>query len=307
MSLHISSTASLSTCEDLGVPTLTRIGDFTLTWGESLRWDDRRRRLYFVDCATRMLHWLDGAEPPLHSMAMPSMPAGLALTEADQLVVCLDDGLHVVDPDAGTSELLSAYPEEMLGRANDANADGAGNLVTGTLNIAAAPGASFWFSATEGWRLLDDDIGNTNGPAVIDVDGRSTLVIGDTPAQAVYAYPYDGEHGTVGERRVFGDHAALDGAPDGAVADRENGVWSCVLRAGKIARFTAGGLDRVVDMPMANPSDVTFGGPGLDRMFVTSIALDLFGDSPPTPEAGWLFAIDDLGATGRPEYRFRLG
>ena len=50
----------------------------------------------------------------------------------------------------------------MHGRANDANADGAGNLVTGTLNIAAAPGASWWFSAVEGWRLLDDDIGNAN-------------------------------------------------------------------------------------------------------------------------------------------------
>ena len=38
---------------------LRRIGDFTLTWGESLRWDDRRRRLYFVDCAAQTLHWLD--------------------------------------------------------------------------------------------------------------------------------------------------------------------------------------------------------------------------------------------------------
>jgi hypothetical protein len=31
----------------------------------------------------------------------------------------------------------------MFGRANDANADGSGNLVTGTLNIAAAPGGAW--------------------------------------------------------------------------------------------------------------------------------------------------------------------
>ena len=57
-------------------------------------------------------------------MPMASLPAGVALTAGDELVACLDDGLHVVDPDAGTTELLASYPEGMHGRANDANADG---------------------------------------------------------------------------------------------------------------------------------------------------------------------------------------
>jgi L-arabinonolactonase len=287
--------------------TLTRIGDVALTWGESLRWDDRRDRLYFVDCATQQLHWLEGGEPPLHAMQLPSMPAGLALTEDQRLVACLDDGLHVIDPDAETTALLATYPDGMLGRANDANADGSGNLVTGTLNLGPAPGASWWYSAADGWRLLDDDISNTNGPVVIDVNGESTLVLGDTPAAAVYAYPYDGRAGTVGERRVFGDHGPLGGMPDGAVADVDGGVWSCVLRVGKLARFTASGLDRTIDMPMANPSDVTFGGADLDRLFVVSIALNLGAPGEPAPEAGWLFAVDGLGIGGRPEPRFHLG
>jgi L-arabinonolactonase len=287
--------------------TLTRVGDFALTWGESLRWDDRRDRLYLVDCATQQLHYLVGAEPPLQSMQLPSMPAGLALTEDHRVIACLDDGLHVIDPDAGTTELLTAYPEGMLGRANDAQADGSGNLVTGTLNLGPAPGASWWYSAAGGWRLLDDDIANTNGPVVIDVDGESTLVLADTAAAAVYAYPYDGRSGTVGDRRVFGDHQLLGGVPDGATADVENGVWSCVLGVGKIARFTAHGLDRTIDTPMPNPSDVTFGGPGLDRMFVVSIALNLGEAAEPTAEAGWLLVVDGLGVSGRPEPRFDLG
>jgi len=286
--------------------TLTRVGDFTLTWGESVRWDDRRERLYFVDCATQKLHWLEGGEPPLHSLQLPSMAAGVVLTEGNQLVACLDDGLHVVDPDAGTTSLLALYPDGMHGRANDANADGSGNLVTGTLNMVPAPGASWWFSAAGGWQLLDDDIGNTNGPVVIDVVGESTLVLGDTQAALVYAYPYDGRTGTIGQRRVFGDHRALGGMPDGATADAENGVWSCVLGTGKIARFTASGFDRAVDVPMANPSDVTFGGPDLDRMFVVSIALNLGESAEPAVEAGWVMAIDGLGVAGRPEARFHL-
>ena len=43
---------------------MERVGDFTLTWGESLRWDERTNRLWFADCAAQTLHWLDGGEPP---------------------------------------------------------------------------------------------------------------------------------------------------------------------------------------------------------------------------------------------------
>ena len=48
---------------------VTQVGDFDLTWGESLRWDDRRQRLYFVDCAAQTLHWFEGGEPPLQTAA----------------------------------------------------------------------------------------------------------------------------------------------------------------------------------------------------------------------------------------------
>jgi len=76
---------ALSRARIWDVTTLTRIGEFVQTWGESLRWDDRRDRLYLVDCATQQLHWLDGAEPPLHSMRLPSMPGGVVLTGGDRL------------------------------------------------------------------------------------------------------------------------------------------------------------------------------------------------------------------------------
>ncbi len=286
---------------------IKRVGEFRVRWGESLRWDDVRQRLYFVDCAKQTLHWLEGGEPPLHTLQLDSLPTGLVLTGGRQLVICLDGGLHVVDPDAGTSDLLVAYPDGMYGRANDANADDSGNLVTGTLNLGPGPGAFWWFSASDGWRLLDDGIGNANGPVVVDIGGQSTLVFADTLARSIYAYDYDGPAGTVGKRRLFADHSTLGGAPDGATADSDGGVWSCVLRSGKLARFTATGLDRLLDLPMPNPSDVAFGGPALDRLFVTSIAFDLGEGVAPPPEAGWLLALDHLGSVGRPEFRFSLG
>jgi L-arabinonolactonase len=288
------------------MPDATRIGDFSVQWGESVRWDDERGRLYFVDCATQTLHWLDGAEPPLQSLQLPSMPTGVVLADDGRLISALDGGLHVVDVDRGTCELLAQYPDGLGGRANDANADLDGNLVTGTLNLVPAPGSYWWFSAAEGWRRLDDGIGNANGPVVLDLDGERTLVFADTHASALYAYPYDGAAGTVGDRRVFADTSPLGGTPDGACADGDGGVWSCVLGAGRIVRYTASGVDQSVETGVELPSDVTFGGPDLDRMFFVSIALSIGGVEVRSPDAGGLMAVDGLGVRGRPEPRFRL-
>jgi sugar lactone lactonase YvrE len=276
---------------------IERVGDFTLGWGESLVWDDRAERLYFVDCARRSLHWLDGGRGPLHDLQLASMPAGLVPTEDGALVAALDDGLHVVDPDAGTAALLTPYPEGLGGRANDACADLSGHLITGTLNLGPAEGSSWWYSAREGWRLLDPDISNTNGPNVCELDGTMTLVIGDTSAQ-YYAYPYEAEHGRVGPRRVFGDVTGLAGAPDGAAFDTDGGLWCALIGGSQLARFTTDGLDRTLPLPLANPADVAFGGPHLDRLYVVSVQADGAGDLD-----GALVVVEGLDTRGRPEPR----
>ena len=277
-----------------------RVGAFTLGWGESVVWDERRGRLYFADCAARTIRWLDdpAAAPEPAELRPPTMPTGLVPAADGRLVAVLEDGLHVVDPDAGTTELLSLYPPEIGGRCNDAAADPAGNLITGRLNLGPADGSAWWYSAEAGWRLLDDDISNTNGPTVGVLDGETTLIIGDTSAH-YYAYPYDPATGAAGPRRVFGDMTDLAGGPDGATLDADGGLWCALFGAGQLVRFTTAGLDRTVPVPVANPTDVTFGGPDLDRLYVTSVAGDGELD-------GGLLVIDGLGVRGRPEPRVTL-
>ncbi len=277
---------------------ISRVGDFSLGWGESLVWDDATRRLYFADCAAQTIHWLDDGRDELHAFKTPSMPAGLVPTSDERLLAMLDDGVHEVDVDAGTTELVTPYPERIGGRCNDACADLDGNLVTGKLNLGPDEGSAWWFSRVDGWRLLDDDIANTNGPAAAVIGGEMTLVIGDTSAD-YFAYPYDGTTGTVGPRRVFGDTSQLDGHPDGATIDADGGLWCALVGGRQLARFTVAGLDRTVPLPVANPTDVTFGGPDLDRLYVVSIR----GDGSQNLD-GALLVIDGLGQRGRPEPRF---
>jgi sugar lactone lactonase YvrE len=276
---------------------LTRIGQFTLQWGESLVWDELSQRLYFVDCLRNAIHWIDHGSEDLHGLPMPSMPTGLVPTEAGGLVVVLEDGLYLVDHDSGTVALLSPFPSEIDGRCNDLCADLDGNLITGKLNLGPAEGSAWWYSPVHGWRLLDPDISNTNGPAVAVLDSEMTLIVGDTSAH-YYAYPYDPRNGSVGVRRIFGNVTGLDGGPDGSTMDNDGGLWCALFGGSQVVRFTTGGLDRQVALPVKNPTDVTFGGPDLDVLYVVSTA----GDE---ELAGGLLRIDGLGAFGRAEPRFK--
>ena len=275
------------------------MGSFTLDWGESVVWDDRLNRLYFVDCMKSTLHWLEDESDELHTVAAPSMPTGVVPSEDGRLVVVLDDGLYVLDPASEKWDLLTRYPDEIGGRCNDACADLDGNLITGKLNLGPAEGSAWWYSDRDGWRLLDPDIANTNGPAVAELDGTMTLIIGDTSAQ-YFSYPYSPSTGTVGDRSVFGDVSTLDGGPDGAALDADGGLWCALFDGGQLARFTTSGLERTVEMPMRNPTDVTFGGADLDVLYVVSI-------NGPEELAGALLRIDGLDARGRREPRFSTG
>jgi xylono-1,5-lactonase len=66
--------------------------------------------------------------------------------------------------------------------------------------------------------------------------------------------------------------------------------------AGQTAGEPDGGLDRVVEFPHANVTICAFGGPGLDRLYVTTAAR-------PANAAGGLFVLTP-GVTGLPSHPF---
>ena len=137
-------------------------------------------------------------------------------------------------------------------------------------------------------------------------DGR-TFYFADTYTREIWAYDYDEETGSASRRRVFCSFPGLGlkGLPDGATVDAEGFVWSVSVYEGKLVRIAPDGkLDRVVGLPVESTTSLSFGGPGLDVAYVTSMARAVKGVRPKEREAGALFAVHGLGVRGLPEPRF---
>ena len=132
-----------------------------------------------------------------------------------------------------------------------------------------------------------------------------TLYFADGARHAIYAYDYDTATGRPGARRLLADTTALGGMPDGATVSADGRVWVAINPGGKVAAFNPdGSLDRVIDLPTARPGSVAFGGPALERLFVTTLDPVGFGEAPDAA-AGYLYVIDGLDARGLPEPRYQ--
>ena len=93
---------------------------------------------------------------------------------------------------------------------------------------------------------------------------------------------------------------ADDQRPDGLTVDAEGGVWVAFFGGGEVRRYSPEGrLDAVVELPTPQISACTFGGPGLDELWITTSAQKREGD----PVAGSLFRVEP-GVRGRPVREF---
>jgi sugar lactone lactonase YvrE len=121
----------------------------------------------------------------------------------------------------------------------------------------------------------------------------------DTATGRVDVFDYDTAAGLTG-RRPFAEPGGAH--PDGLTVDSAGGVWVALNGSGLVHRYRSDGvLDEVVELPTAQVTACTFGGQGLDELFITTSREGMAPDDDPV--AGSLFRAD-VGVTGRPVREF---
>jgi L-arabinonolactonase len=275
--------------------------------GESPVWDHRSGRLFWVDGVARRIHALDPGSGERWQWTAPSTVGCVALAEEGRLVCGLADGIWMLDLARDTFDpLFRPDPPDPAIRFNDGKTDRQGRFLCGSMGVHAEPIGTLWrVDETGRAQALVGGIRISNA-LCFSPDGR-VLYFADSLERRIRAYPYGADGAAVGEARVFADTAEWNSGPDGATVDAEGCVWTCLVRAGLIARFTPQGvLDRLIDAPTDLPSSLAFGGPGLDTLFVTSIRDSGSGRAVSThPRGGCLHALTGLGVRGIAETPYR--
>jgi L-arabinonolactonase len=275
--------------------------------GEGPIWDGEDRVLYWVDIKDPSVHRFDPATGRDTRWSMPETVGSLALRSTGGLVVALRSGFHFFDPDTGVIRAVSTPELDRPGnRFNDGKPDRRGRFWAGTMHDheTHSTGALYRLDPDGTCHRMVDGVVISNA-LCWSPDGR-TMYHADTVQRIVWAWDSDPDRGEIANRRVFVTLSGDEGNPDGATVDSEGFLWLAHWGGWQLTRHDpTGRTERVVRLPVQQPTCPAFGGPDLDVLYVTSASIGLSHEALAVqPCAGGLLALDP-GVRGVPEARFR--
>ncbi len=266
--------------------------------GEGPVWVDREIALYWVNITGRRIYRL-GESSDIREWETPMRVGAIAPRASGGFIAATDQGFAQIDLDSNRFDIL-VNPEEHLpgNRFNDGKVDRAGRFWAGTMDDKEreATGSLYRLDPDGRWAKLDEGYQVTNGPA-FSPDGRR-MYHNDSARQLTYVFDLDDE-GNPSNRQVLIRFAGSEGYPDGMTVDCEGCLWIAFWDGWCVRRFTDDGR-HLADIPLKvqRPTSCTFGGPDLDRLYVTSATIGIDAQAlEMQPCAGGLLLVE-AGARG---------
>jgi sugar lactone lactonase YvrE len=264
--------------------------------GEGLWWSARESAVYWVDILAPALHRLALTDGAIRSWAMPEK-IGWVVERRDGagFIAGLQSGFSELTLDPVVCRPIADpephYPDNRL---NDATVDHLGRIWAGTMDCGASIETGSLYRLGVDRKVTCHDSGYivTNGPALSP--GNDWLYHNDTARGVVYRFALTAD-GEIRDKREFLRFPPDWGLPDGMTVDTEGCLWIAHWGGARVSRFSPDGkLERVIPLPVSQVTNCVFAGAALERMFVTSAAINKDDEA----LAGALFEVDPGGVRG---------
>jgi sugar lactone lactonase YvrE len=267
--------------------------------GEGPVWSERWGGLRWVDMLAGDVLSLapDGTIDRRH---VGNVAAVLRPRRQGGAVIGVERGFALEEADGTLTHLGELWSDTNV-RMNEGGCDPDGRFYCGSMAYEERPGAGalYRLDPDDSVHVVLENVTISNG-LEWSPDG-SRAYYNDSPTQRIDVFDYDSESGLSG-RRPFAEVPAEAGAPDGLTVDEEGGVWVALYGGGSVRRYTPEGmLDEVIEVPAKQVTACTFGGSGLDQLFITTSREDLKPSEDPL--AGSLFRAA-VGVAGLPVREF---
>jgi len=189
-------------------------------------------------------------------------------------------------------------------RMNDGKCDAKGRFWAGSTNFDFQKGRGQLFRLDTDFKCesMLDELTLPNGMDW-SPDNRYFYLI-DSLDYKLWKFNFEPETGLISKKTVFYEFKSSDGIPDGLSVSSKGYILVAIYGGSSIQIISPEGeLDRMLKLPVENPTSCTFVGEKLENLLVTSA----FSDSKEGDLNlnGRTLVISDLGLTGKPPYYFR--
>jgi sugar lactone lactonase YvrE len=273
-----------------GQPSILGLGRDVL--GECGVWWPERNQLWWTDIRRPAVRAVDLDTGETRTIPMPELSGGLCLTDADDFLVAMETRISRLDPATGELSTLMMADRWSPGmRFNEVKCDPLGRVWAGYMDDRTRGPVGWLFRAQDGGLVpVLDSVAvpnslawNPDGTAMLFSSGREPTID---------RFAFDPASAAVGEPREF-LRLSSGGVPDGLARDADGHFWCAHYGGSRIIRLSPdGAIERVVPLPVSQPTSCTFGGPQLDILFVTTARQRLSDDQLRVqPDAGEMLAL----------------
>lgn len=279
------------------------VADYSCETGEGPIWHPQESRLYWTDIPTGRMFWFDPASWQHRQFYEGASVGGFTVQKDGSLLLFMEKGAVATYSEGKLVHVIDEIPAERHTRFNDVAADPRGRVFCGTMPAPDHPGTLYRLDVDGSVTPVVENVGISNGIGFTG-DHRH-MYFTDSLTHRIDMFDYDIETGALSNRQAFVEIEPNDGIPDGLTVDAEDHVWSARWDGSSLCRYTpAGDLERRIWFPARKVSSLTFGGPELADIYITTAGgLNRAAEG---PGAGGLFRLSQ-GIRGRGEFLSSVG
>ena len=279
------------------------------TLGEGVIWDAIGAAAWWTDIDGSKLYRYDPAHKQLDHWSTPERLGSFALVaDSDYLICGFASGFAYFNPhnpQIVDLQWLQKTEQDNPGtRLNDGRADRQGRFWAGSMVESGDQGGGALYCLDQQLQVTRKVSGLTISNGLCWSPDSTVMYHTDTPSRRINAYDFDATTGAIANQRCL-VRTEKGCFPDGSTVDSEGYIWNAQWGASQVVRYSpAGEVDFILPLPVSQPTCVAFGGPQLDRLFVTS-ATQGFDQQAllAEPEAGNVLVFQ-TNITGTPDSRF---
>lgn len=277
------------------------------TLGEGPLWHPLRQRLFWFDIPAGRLFSCNAEGGQQRSWLFGEPASAAGWIDKNTLLVATASGLQKLDLLLGSWEtLVPLEADNALTRANDGRTAPDGSFWIGTMgkNLETGAGAYYRYSKGKLKKILHPvSIPNST---CFSPDGKFAY-LSDTAQRVIWRWALANDGTPVGKKHVHIDLRKIKANPDGSVCDAEGYLWNAQWGGWRIVRYDPEGReDRVIYLPVSQPTCPAFGGADLQRLFITTAREGLSDTAlAKQPLAGRVLVID-LDTRGQREHQVIL-
>jgi L-arabinonolactonase len=244
--------------------------------GEGVIWDERNQTLYWTDIESRKFYsW--GFLTGVHHYDCPERLCSFGLTEESDCFICaFESGFAFFRPLSAQINWLSKVESDLPHtRLNDGRVDRQGRFWAGSYveGKGQQSGGLYRLEKNGQTTKVINDLQIPNS-LCWSPDGQ-TMYFSDTATQIIQRADFDPATGAVSKLSplITTNRGAY---PDGSCIDSQGYLWNAQWGSAKVKRYNPQGQEVLsIDLPCKQPTCVSFGGPNLQHLFVTSARKNL--------------------------------